>query len=110
MKTKEKPFKVILSREQQTFLKEQKQYLNQFMEGIEQSDDDIDDDTKKEYYITKAIFTLPVVDQNLFLIKTFGEYSSVTELANDLHITKQTLCNRMRKIKIAIKADISTKL
>lgn len=103
----EKPFNVILSREQQKFLKHTKTTLQDFLDTT-QIDEETTSDEKKTYYIIQGIFTMPVVDQNLFLIKTYGEYKSTTELANDLHITKQTICNRMRDIKKYIKDYVNT--
>lgn len=104
-----KPFELLFSNEQQKFLKHTKTTLQDFLDAA-QLDEDSTSDEKKTYYIIQGIFTMPVVDQNLFLIKTYGEYKSTTELANELHVTKQTMCARMRKIKKYIKQYVNEKI
>lgn len=73
-------------------------------------DEEPDDDTIKMQYIIEAVFTLPVAEQNIFLIKEFAAYPSVTKLAEELQITKQTLCAKIRKIKTYIKKYVDNKL
>lgn len=109
MKEQEKPFKILLSREQQQFLKEIKVHLKEFLE-ISQQEEEPDADMLKERLIIEAVFSLPIAEQNLFLIKTYGQYKSTTQLANELHITKQTICGRIRSIKHAIKKAVESKL
>lgn len=107
----EKPFDVVMSRKQQKFLKEIKNDLNGFISSIENADieDDIKDEDMMAYFTAKALFKLPLPEQNLFLIKTYGQYKSATELSEEIKITKQTITSHLRKSKKFIKDYVTAK-
>lgn len=101
-KTKdEKPFTMAMSKEQQKYIKDIKEQLIEYLNSDpDENNYEID---QKQRLIIKALFQLPVIEQNLYLVKTYGEYPSVSELARQLHITKQTLCSHIRQTKTYIK-------
>lgn len=99
--TKEKPFKAILSREQQLFLKSVKESLLDYLQ--EPIDEDNYEQSAKQHLLIEGLFKLPVAEQNIFMIKHYGEYKSVTALAEELQITKQTLCKVVRTVKNNLK-------
>lgn len=104
-----KPFELLLSNEQQQYLKEQKQMLLDFCKDV-RNDEEPDQDQLKEAILIEAIFNLPITEQNLFLMKTLGGYKTITEMAQELHITKQTISSHLRKDKKFIKQYVNEKV
>ena len=96
-KVEEVPFKALFSKEQQNYIKNIKCDLQDYLG--EPIDEDNYEQSAKQHLLIEGLFKLPVSQQNLYLVKLYGNYSSVSQLANDLKVTKQTLCKVQRETK-----------
>lgn len=103
---REKPFRIILSSEQQNYIKEISDNLQTLLDIPLYMIDSTD--YLKEYLIAKAIFKqLTISQRNLFLVYTYGEYKSVTALARDLGITRATMCKQIKQIRQKIEKFVN---
>lgn len=100
----ENDFKLVMSKDQQQYLKNIIDYLKTYQAMEIDEDNEIID--AAQHAVVDAIFSLPAPYRNLYLIKQFSHYKHVSELADDLCISKTFLCKEMRQLKNYIKTYV----